>query len=212
MTSRAGYWIGGILAFAAIAAGIVVAVLGITSTLDDVEGWHRVEVPGEATFDLDATGHTVYLEHRSEIDGRRIRGDDRRAGAFRDLVVTGPDGDEVPLDLYGADVNYSLTGYAGRAILTFEPAEAGPHTVRTLATDGSTRVIAIGEGGFGRGIVGGLLGGLAVIVVGGAVGAALVIVTAVRRRRQRRENDPWGLQPPPPPPPSTGWTPAPPPP
>jgi hypothetical protein len=121
-----------------------------------VRGLQRSLLPGRAEVTLAAGRSTVYVEHRSVVDGKPIE----IADANATCTLTDAQGTELPMLSAAGRTRYAFGDYAGRRIA--DVAIPAPGTF-TLACTG-TGVVAIG-GGLGAwfvvALVGGLLPGLA---------------------------------------------------
>jgi hypothetical protein len=191
-----GWWYGLAVAVAmgSIIIAIIVFVQAIGDLVDHVDEFQRVSLPGTATVTLrDTGGYTVYHEF---------------SGASSDTVfaptvsvnITGPDGEPVELDTYDANVSYSWGGHEGVAVYSFRADKAGDYAV---SAEGERGVVAIGRG-IGDGLVGGIVGSLAIGIGGAAAGGVIAIVVGVKRGRDRRSRSIYG-SPYGPGPPGGGW-------
>jgi hypothetical protein len=175
--SRAGYWIGGVL----VAAGVVGAVLWFVGSLmslsDDVDGFERAPLPGEATVQLEARKYVLYYE------GSRA---DEAVPAFTVAIADARTGAPLQLEDYGSSLTYSFSGHEGSAQATVTPARAGAYRVRTTGGRGvSGEGVALGHS-LAWPILRGILGTFAIAALGIACGVILIVVTAIRRSRAAR--------------------------
>jgi hypothetical protein len=183
-----------VIAGAIAVVGIVVAVVLVVRTVlvmtDTVEGFDRVEVPGEMVVDVASSGgYTIYAERYGVADGFR---------PFVRAEVT-PEAGGTPLVLrpYDANVTYDVGSYEGVGVYSVRVDEPGRYRIVVDGPPGTTAA-------FGRGVGGNLARGLiAAFAVGGLgvlAGGVLAIVTGVQRGRSRRAllaaNQPWGGGPP----------------
>jgi len=190
-----GWWFGaaGAVAVLGIVAAVVVFVQTISGLVDRVDGFQRVSLPGNGTVTLDETGaYSVY----HEFDGAS-------GSTFTTLsvLITAPDGSEVPLDPYEANVTYSWGDHEGIAAYSFRIDEPGQYTVLAEGSEGD---VAIGRG-IGSGIVGGIVGAFALGIGGSLAGGIIAIVVGVKRGRSRRSRQTYGPQFGPGPPGPGGW-------
>lgn len=166
---------------AVVGVGLAVAVLavglgGFTRGLD------QMIVPGEASVVLDDPGrYTVFLEHRSSVDGRVFD----TGGIIPGLnvaVVSGASGRPVELRTPGATTEYSFGSRSGISVLEFSIDEPGTYVVAAQYPDGATGpevVLAVGRA---PKIISTILGALGAV----AMGVTGAVVTFVRRRRAKR--------------------------
>jgi hypothetical protein len=212
------YGLAGGLGALGIVLGVVVAVVTFSSYTDKVDDFQRIEIPGSGTVTLDDTGgYTVYHEYPGADS------DDFLSPEIT-VTVTAPDGSEVDLDLYDTTVQYSTADYEGVAVYSFRAFETGDYEVEV---DGEQGTLAVGRG-LGSGLVGGVLGAIALGAGGVIAGGVMAIVVGVRRSRSRhmrqlarvgqqgswagpggRPPGPYGWQPGPPRPPAPPVPPAP---
>lgn len=183
MTSRWGYLIGVLIAFAGLILGIVIIASGASGIAG---GLQQVRVPGEATLQLDEAGtYTIFHEQRSSLDGV-VYSDTDVTGLS--VTVTGPQGQKVPLNAPAASTTYAAGGREGYGMLTFDVETPGPYIIRAsypAGRTGDTAVLAVGSG-FMKGLFGTVFGALAAIFGGFVIGLIVFIMTYVRRRPVRR--------------------------
>lgn len=221
------YLVAGLVALAAVAGAIVLAALGVVRFFDRIDDLQRVVVPGESTVEIDDPGgYTIYFEYRGAAGGEDfLDGEDPPQGL--QVEVTGPDGQPVPIEPYSGRFVYADGDNEGSAQWTFDAPQAGAYVVRgTYAGEPSAQpqvVLAVG-GSLAGGLVGYVVGAVAVAGIGLLIALVVLIVTVIRRSRSKREarqaaqawsasaGSPWGAAPPPagpgpapppPPPPST---------
>ena len=187
MPSIVGYVAAGLLVVFGIAAGIALIVAGIRTYIDKVEGFERVDVPGSAEVSLeDDGGYSIYYE-RPGLDS-----EDSLPPIS--VAVLAPDGSPVDLDRYHSEVNYSVSGFDGRGVFTFQADAPGAYAVRTDGTEGQ---VAIGRG-IGARFAGAVVAGIGTLLLAPLLGALLALVTFLRRSRAKRAAQPqWGG--------ATGW-------
>jgi hypothetical protein len=165
MTTRKGY----LVALAVLVVGLAVAAIAMWRLYQRVEGFARIEMPGEGTVNLPAGDLVVYAEGvPGLIEDFSTRCE---AADATDAVL--------PFGSKTGSTNYTLGGRSGTSILELDVPKAGPVTIR--CTSDRPFVLAIGPG-LGLGIA---VAGLSAIVgVFGALGIAFR--TWRRRRRERR--------------------------
>lgn len=180
--SRRGYFVAGLIAAIGLLLGALGLVRGFGALSDRVDGFERVDVPGQAGLTFDTTGDfTLYYE----ASGTSGAASNDTLPAVEVLLEPAGGGDPVPIEEYGGSVTYSVGGHEGRAVGTFHIDAPGDYT---LSSDASLNP------GFAQLAVGtSLRGPLAQVFLSGlilfvAFAAAVVVsvVTAVRRRRARR--------------------------
>ncbi|MBL1075858.1 hypothetical protein JK358_15790 [Nocardia sp. 2] len=176
--------VGALLIVVGVVGAIALAVSSFTGMSDKIDGFQRVAIPGSGTVQLESGSYTVYIE-----------GPD---GATGSVLITAPDGSEVTLEPYSSKVTYSFGGHDGEAEFSFQATQSGTYDVTTEGPSGSN--IAIGEG-LGGGIVGSVLGALALGLGGLFLGIIVLIVTAVKRsgsKKRAAAGSGWGGGAPPP--------------
>jgi hypothetical protein len=174
--STTGYWVAAVVAVLGLTAAFLWGALGTGNTLDRVDGFDRLAVPGATTVSVTDPG-TMVVYHESAAEGARYaeptangriatRWDPgtrtivtvRYAGDTPTwqqlgLTVTGPDGGAVPAATYRSSARYDLEpGRAGRALATFEATTAGPYRVSAARASESGATLAVG-GDVARGVV-----------------------------------------------------------
>jgi hypothetical protein len=178
-----GWWFG--VAAAVAVAGLVAAIVVFAQTLggliDKVNDFQRVSLPGSTTVTLETGGYSVY----HEFDGAS-------GSTFTTIsvLITAPDGSEVTLDPYDADVTYSWGDHEGIAAYSFRADQPGQYQVSAEGAEGQ---VAIGRG-IGSGIVGGIAGAFALGIGGLVVGGVIALVVGIRRGRDRRSRQVFGPQ------------------
>ncbi len=188
--------------------GIIIAVVILARSIgtyaDRIDDFDRALLPATLEVEIaDTGGYSIYHEYDG-ADG------DYGFAYDPDVTVTDPSGDLVPLDDYVGSVTYSASGHEGEGLFTFAADEPGAYQVSATGDTGSG--IAVGRG-VGRGLVGAILGSLAIGTITVLAGAVLAIVVGVRRSGSRRALMPTpafgGWNPPQPPgwggPPAQGW-------
>lgn len=169
--------LGGILA----ASFAFVRLSGLADTLP------QVVVPGSAELPLETAGsYTIFHEAESVVDGRYFSVGD--VSGLLVQVVSVETGEPLPLASSGANMTYSLGGRSGRSVLGFEIDRPGTYRVTGSYKSGSgpETVIAVGQG-FGKKLVGTILGTLGIGFGFAAAAVAIAVVTFLRRRRAGRD-------------------------
>lgn len=176
MRSRAGYVIGGGLVAAAVVGAILWLVTSLASVGDQVDGFARVAVPGEATVQLEARKYVVYYESSNA---------DEFVPPFQIEIADLGTGAPLAIEPYGGSLKYSVSGRDGAAEGTVTPTRSGPYTVRTDGAPAIGANVALGKS-LAWPLLRAILG---TFVIGGvllAAGVTLIIVTAIRRSRAGR--------------------------
>jgi hypothetical protein len=201
--STAWYWVAGTIGVLGAIAASVIIVSAVTTTLDRIDDFHRVAVPGSRVVTLDDIGgYTLYYEEPGIGAGF--------VPPLRVGVIDVATGDELPLRSYGAEANYAFGGHEGVAVFTFGVDHPGEYEI--VADGGGS---GFGEVAVGRGVFTGLFapvaGGIVAAIVAVLTTAVIAIVTGVRRHDDRRRQQ-WGPTGRPPPPgygPPPGYRPPP---
>ncbi|HUG16822.1 MAG TPA: hypothetical protein VMM78_17580 [Thermomicrobiales bacterium] len=181
-----------------IAAAVVAGLLGyraITGFLGLTDDLTRVVVPGATEITFTETGdYTIFYEHRSTHDGRVFRTPQTLEGLRVSLLSRDTDS-FVPLSPPGSDVEYSMRGRSGYAVLGFSIGEPGPYEITGFYegnAQGPDVVLAIGQG-VGRTLVVSILAGIGaavILLLGVAAALALILVPRSRRKRQALQAPP----------------------
>jgi hypothetical protein len=181
----------GVAAAGLVAGGVVIGRTAIGYG-DRIDGFDRVEVPGTMEVELRGTGgYSIYHEYEGAFDEDQAFGEDLDP---RDLLlvprptvtVTGPSGDEVPLEGYETKVSYDADTHEGIGLYTFRVDDPGTYEVVASGDTAPTgSVIAVGRG-VSTGVITGVITGLLVGFVGVVAGVVIAIVLMVRRGRNRR--------------------------
>jgi hypothetical protein len=174
-----GWWYGvaGLLGVAGIVAMILLIVGAIQNLADKVAGFERVDASESGTVTLDGTGgYTIYHEYDGASDNFGF------PSRLLTITMRDPDGDDVLLERYIADVTYSTDDYEGVAVYSFDADQAGEYTISSDSGEGT---IAVGRG-VGSDLVKGILLAILAGIVGVLAGAILAVVVGVRRGQDRR--------------------------
>ncbi|HVF13344.1 MAG TPA: hypothetical protein VM942_02025 [Acidimicrobiales bacterium] len=204
--SKKGYWVGAALIAVGIIGAVIWGVTGILSFQKTVQDFQRVDANGEGEITLDkAGGYVIYYEGPNADEGVVPDGA---------ALLTGPSGEEVPLEDYDTDLTYNDGDHAGSAVLTFDIDTPGTYLLES-ESDGNGE-LAVGRT-VGDTLVTTIVGALALGGLGFVAGVVTLIVTAVRRRNARARQAPSypppggpGYGPPPPAPGGEGYGPPPP--
>jgi hypothetical protein len=207
-TSR--YWVAAIVAVLGLTAALVWGAVGTSNTLDRINGFDRLAVPGAITVSVTDPGTmVVYHESAAEVaryaeptanariattrwdPGTRTTVTVRYAGDAPTwqqlgLQVTGPGGRIVPVASYRSSARYDLEpGRAGRAMATFEARSAGLYRVSAAGAIEAGATLAVGED-IARSVVLTRLGATVLGLVTVLVAVPLAVVTYQARSRPLR--------------------------
>jgi hypothetical protein len=171
-TSKAWYVVaGGLLVIACS-----LALTGIAQFRSTIEDMRRVAMPGKAEIVLPVGPSTLYVEHRTLVEGRAI---EAPPVVEPRCTVTDPDGRPVPLQPTAARVSYAFDGFAGAGVFDLSVEAAGTYS---LACEAPTPFgVAVGYG-VGTWIVVSLISGF----VPGLAGVIFFFIVWTKRRRQLR--------------------------
>jgi hypothetical protein len=204
--STAGYWVAAIVAVLGLTAALAWGAVGTSNTLDRVNGFDRLTVPGATTVSVTDPG-TLVIYHESAAEVARYteptatgrpatRWDpgtrtivtvrypsDTPTWQQLGLVVTGPGGAPVPVATYRSSARYDLEpGRAGRAVATFQATTAGPYRVSAARATEAGATLAVGEN-IARSVVLTRLGAVTLGLV--TVLAAVLLAVATYQARSR---------------------------
>jgi hypothetical protein len=167
--STAGYWVAAVVAVLGLTAAFLWGAVGIHTTQDRINGFHRLAVPGATTVSVTNPGTMViYHESAAEVasyaeptanarpvtrwdPGTRTIVTVRYAGDVPTweqlgLSVTEPGGAAVPVATYRSSARYDLEpGRAGRAVATFQAPTAGPYRVSAARATEAKATLAAGD-------------------------------------------------------------------
>jgi hypothetical protein len=177
------YWLAGIIGIGGVIGGIVFSVLTITDTIDQVDDWPRVDVPGSAEFQLDDGEYTLFLEYPGANDNYFYENPP-------DVEITSPSNVSLPIvpRRYGT-TTYSWSGHEGESFGRFQAPETGTYRIEVTSEPEPFQQVAVGHDITGR-VVLRVFGGLAIAGIAVILSLILVIVTAVRRGREKRRRRP----------------------
>ena len=175
--SIAGYWVAAVVAVLGLIAAFVWGAVGIGNTMDHVDGFDRLAVPGVTTVSVTDPGTIlVYHESAAEVASYAEPTANARIAATQwdpgtrtivtvpyvgvtptwqqlGLSVTGPGGAAVPVATYRSSARYDLEpGRAGRAVATFQATTAGPYRVSAARAIEAGATLAVGDD-IARGVV-----------------------------------------------------------
>jgi len=162
---------------AAFLGGVAWLVFGLFSLSGQINSFPRVPLPAGGTVTLNHSGgYVVYYEgpgaNSGQIPGFNVR-----------IVPASASAQVGTLKSYSGSVTYTFGSRQGRAVLTFQVAHAGRFLVEPSgAPSGSD--LAFGSSIAG-GIVGIVLGSIALILVGIAGAIVLFVIRIVKTRRAR---------------------------
>jgi hypothetical protein len=160
-----------LIAAVAVVVAIVWGLLVVWDLGQEIDDFPRADIPGAITAELEADEpYVVYYERRAWFVAAPTEVD-------LQIVITGPDGDLVPVTLQDGTEGYRLPRLVGQAEAAFEPVEQGEHTITVDGLgidDGATAAV-------GPTVTRPMLGGLArpvAVLLAGLGAAALVAVSA----------------------------------
>jgi hypothetical protein len=206
--STVGYWVAAVVAVLGLTAAVLWGAVGFSNTLDRVDGFDRVAVPGTVTVSVSDPGTmVVYHESAAEVaryveptangrpatrwdPGTRTIVTVASAGdtpTFQQLglQVTGPGGATVPVATYRSSARYDLEpGRAGRAVATFQATTPGAYRVSAARATEPGATLAVGQD-IARGVVLTRLGAVILGLVTVLVAVPLAVVTYQARSRTR---------------------------
>jgi hypothetical protein len=177
--SKAGYWIGGVIALLGIAAGVALLVATFAGGAREVKRFDRlprVSVPGQAELSLSAAKYVVYLESTQG---------EPPTGGVEVTVEDAATGRPVVLEPYATSFTYTAGRRSGRAVHTFIAERSGRYRVGTLGSPASGLSVAVGPplGGKLAGAVSSAFAGFGLLFGGPIVGGAIMLITSIRRQR-----------------------------
>jgi Protein of unknown function (DUF2510) len=178
--SRVWYWVAGAAMVASVVWLAVGIFFGFRSFSEQVEGFQRVPVPGQAEVSFEEPGgYTVYFEGLGAGDEQITI-----PSLSVSLAPVGG-GAEVPVHPYGGSATYSVGARSGRAVGTFRIDAPGRFLIRTQGNpEGGQAEVAVGSSiapTIGR-TLGLTIPAVLVLFFGGA---ALAVVVAARRHQAR---------------------------
>ena len=206
--STAGFWVAAIVAVLGLTAAFLWGAVGFSTTLDRVDGFDRLAVPGATTVSVTDPGTmVVYHESAAEVARPAEPTANARIATRWDpgtrtivtvrypsdaptwqqlgLQLTGPGGAAVPLATYRSSARYDLEpGRAGRAVATFQATTAGPYRVSAARATEAGATLAVGEN-IARSVVLTRLGAVILGLVTVVVAVPLAVITYQARSRTR---------------------------
>src|SRR5215471_5847542 len=154
--SKLWFLLAGGVALAAIVLGFVVIGVAGVNYVDEIDHLHRIEAPGSGQVELSrAGGYSIYYELPAPAFGR-----DDPPVLRPSVTVTGPDGQNVPIQRYHATVTYDHNDRSGIGVYTFHADKPGSYTIATSSAGlESGAGLAVGHS-VGRGLVGAIVAGV----------------------------------------------------
>jgi hypothetical protein len=179
------YGVAGVLAVAAVVAGVVVIVVGIVRYDQRIDDFQRVDVPGTGvlTF-LDDGGYTAYFESPYDCE----------AECAPDLAIDVEPIDSAPavrVGDYDGSFTYDDGDRHGEAVATLRIPEPGRYRIRVtdVSESGQTGRLAVGRS-VGKVILYGFLAGFAIIMLGVLLAGALALLVGLRRVAAKYTEEP----------------------
>jgi len=206
--STVGYWVAAVVAVLGLMAAFLWGAVGFSNTLERVDGFDRLAVPGATTVSVTDPG-TMVIYHESAAEVARYADpaangrpatqwdpgtrtivtvrypSDAPTWEQLGLVVTGPGGATVPVATYRSSARYDLEpGRAGRAVATFQASTVGPYRVSAARATEAGATLAVGQD-IARSVVLTRLGAVILGLVTVLVAVPLAVVTYQARSRTR---------------------------
>ena len=152
-------------------------VVGLVALGHQIESFPRVPLPAGGSVTLNhGGGYVIYYEgpgaKTGQIPGFHVR-----------IVPAASSPQMGSLKTYSGSLTYSFGSHQGRAVLTFQVARGGRFLVQPFGAP-SHSDLAFGSSIAG-GIVGIVLGSIALILVGIAAAIVLLVIRIVKTRRAR---------------------------
>ena len=183
--SRWHYITGTAVLLAGIVAFVVFLATGVAGIADSLPQI-RVVVPGTHQIYLPKPGnYTIFYEYRSVI-ANTVYSTGEPLSGISAWMKSEEDSQEVALSAPLGSTSYETRGRAGRSVLDFEIEEAGTYVFSAEYsgnTSGPDIVFAIGQFRLLGGIIGTVLGSLA-ILFGTLILSGFIIVRTLVKRRQ----------------------------
>ena len=186
--SAAWYWVAGAIGVLGAIAASIMVVSSVVVTVNRVEDFQRVAVPGSGVITLDDTGgYTVYYEEPGIGVGF--------VPPLRVEIIEVATGDQLSLRPYDADADYTFGGHEGVAVFTFSIDRPGNYEVVAGGGHFAFEDVAFGEVAIGRSIFRrlfvGVSGGVVVGLVAVLATVLIAVITGVHRNDDRRRQQ-WG--------------------
>ena len=164
-------------ALAVFLGGVAWLVIGLLSLGHQIDSFPRVPLPAGGAVTLNhGGGYVIYYEgpgaKSGQIPGFHVR-----------IVPTASSPQVGSLKTYSGSLTYSFGSHQGRAVLTLQVARGGRFLVEPFGAP-SHSDLAFGSSIAG-GIVGIVLGSLALIFTGVAIAIVLLVIRIVKTRRAR---------------------------
>ena len=164
-------------ALAVFLGGVAWLVVGLLSLGHQIDSFPRVPLPGGGAVTLNHSGGYVIYYEGSGAKSGQIPG-------FHVRIVPAASSPQMgSLKTYSGSLTYSFGSHQGRAVLTFQVARGGRFLVQPFGAP-SHSDLAFGSS-IASGIVGIVLGSIALILVGIAAAIVLLVIRIVKTRRAR---------------------------
>ena len=166
-----------LLPLAVLLGGVAWIVFGLTSIGSEINSFERAPLPAGGVVSLNHSGgYVIYYEgpgaKSGQIPGFHVR-----------IVPAASSPQMGSLKTYSGSLTYSFGSHQGRAVLTLQVARGGRFLVEPFGAP-SHSDLAFGSSIAG-GIVGIVLGSLALIFTGVAIAIVLLVIRIVKTRRAR---------------------------
>lgn len=185
---RPSRWYYALAVLLLVAGGAVFAWMVFAGLSRMNDGLQQVVVPGQAELRLDTPGrYTIYHEYRT-VGGNKVYGSDQPLPPLTVTVVSRQTGAEVAVKPATVNEHYSLGSRSGRSIMAFTVEQPGTYVLAARYVDGASGpevVFAVGPG-FAGGLVGTILGGMAVLFGSLLASGTLAGVTFWKRYRAKQ--------------------------
>ena len=176
---RYGLFVTGALVILASVVWFIVGLLGVITRSDDGLV-ARIVAPATQLVHLEGgKTYTVFLEHRSVVDGKVYNS--RPRVPLHMTVTENASGIEIKLQPPRVRSTYSMGGRQGFSLVQFDVERTGRYTVEVGNQRKEPFVVVVGDN-FVTGTIGAIFG-VILRLFGGFLAGGLIIVVALLRRR-----------------------------
>ncbi|KMQ50005.1 hypothetical protein CHISP_3094 [Chitinispirillum alkaliphilum] len=181
--SKVFYGVSGVTFLTGIILFVSVLFSGISSSAGKIN--NRVIVPGKEVIELEEVGkHTIYLEHRSVIDGKVFETNNINGlmGSLRNIET----GESINITSASVNSSYSFDGREGKSIFDFVINETGKYELEAWyeTGEGERAVLAIGKG-FGMELIRTVISGVGILFISFGVSVTIFLVTLFKRKKSK---------------------------